>query len=110
MPCNTIQTNRVDVAKMHPELLKATAGDLLAAGWRIAFQDASVTIWRKANASVTYRVGSTELEARGLSAGQLAEFRNLLARKYSKQAIFMAAKKNGWKVRQVAEDQFEVQR
>lgn len=110
MPCDTIQLNRVDVAKMNPELLRAAQPELEEAGYRIILHNGAEgrVIWAdKWSNRITYEEG--RLESR-LSNTELAKFRNTLAQAYSRQAVLAAAKRNGWRVRQVGPNQYEVQR
>lgn len=112
MPCNTIQLNRVDLQKLDPQLLAAViaSGVLEAEGYTVAVRTTSRLVVRdKRRQLYTYDATNEKIESRA-SLAEIARFRNVLMQQYSKQAVYMAAKRNGWKVRQVAKNQYEVQR
>jgi hypothetical protein len=112
VPCNTIQINRVDIRKLDPVLLAAviSSGILEADGYTVAVRTTTRLVVRdKRGQLYTYDAASEEITSQA-STTEIARFRNTLMKAYSKQAIFLAAKRNGWKVRQVAKDQYEVQR
>lgn len=110
MPCDSIQLNRVDVAKMSPELLRAAQSELEEAGYRVILHNGATgrTIWTDKRGN---RVTLDEAELTStLPRELLAKFRNTLAQAYSRQAVLAAAKRNGWRVRMTAKNQYEVQR
>jgi hypothetical protein len=107
MPCDSIQLNRVDVAKMAPDLLAAVHAQFTAEGVRVDVFGPGLVRYVVNGETIMLRGGTLESE---MSPARLAEFRNRLAQSYSKRAMFAAAKLHGWRVKQTGANQYEVQR
>lgn len=99
MPCDSIQLNTVEVGKMDPSLLRAALQHLGATGageyaGRVVFtlegQRCSIQ-----NGRITVPAGYEHL------ADQVKQ-------SYSRQVVTYAARKNGWTVREVRPNVFQV--
>lgn len=97
MPCNTIQTNTVELSNVKNDelLLKALAdfqGRQLGAG------------------HFTFRVNGVGVEIRNgeatstLPTGQLGAVLDLVKQAYSRAAVTMAAKRFGWAIKKTGSD------
>ena len=109
MPCDSIQLNRVDVAKMDPGIHRATDPEMEAAGWSVAYRTVGTTAYQDPQGYRFILINGQSITSER-SSERIAELRNTLARAYSKQAIYAKAKQHGWKVRQVGANSYEVQR
>lgn len=106
MPCDSVQLNQVEVSKMDPPLLVATEADLSKAGILVT-RSREITYYSDGNYQYVLRDGQLSSRA---PVEALTAFRNKLAQAYSKTAVYAAAKRNGWRVRQTGPNQYEVQR
>ena len=110
MPCHTIQRNQVAIGAMAHDLRALTDADMAAAGYRVLIHNGRVqTAVYRDEQGYSYTVAYGVITS-SRSPERIAEFRNHLARAYSKQTILAAAQRNGWTVRQTGTNQFEVQR
>ena len=107
MPCHTIQLNSVELAAMRPDIYHATDVAMTADGWRIVREGARTYYANATGRRVVLTAG--RLDSRDLSTADLAIFRNTLAREYSKQTVYAQARKQGFKVRQIGPQTYEVQ-
>ena len=103
MPCDTIQTNVVDVGAMHAGLLAQACkragyehevmypGRVLVTidGYRVAIERGKV-----------WAVGESATRAESIAAS--------IKRAYSGEVVRYAAAKNGWRVRETGVGQFQV--
>ena len=96
MPCDTIQTNTVDLPKMHPALLAKAITALGARQLSPAYFQLR---------GQTYRVRSGELESTDPNVGQVADE---LKRAYSGEVVKYTARRNGWTLKQTAPYAYEV--
>lgn len=99
MPCDTIQTNTVEVGKMHPGLLKTALTALGATGIIASQAGTSFTLRGQriqiSNGRMLLREGSESIADQVKVA-------------YSRQAVYHAAKSNGWQVRETKPNVFAV--
>jgi len=100
MPCNSIITQSVDLAKLTDQSLLESAlrevGRVYVVG-----QGMYQLQW---NASLYY-VRDGQITGRADDIGIVAD---QIKRAYSKQAIYASAKKQGWAVKQTAENKFQI--
>jgi hypothetical protein len=101
MPCDSIQLNRVDLPKMQPALraraLAAMTGD--------QYQANSINFAHKGH---RFYIQAGELVSSTASAEEVQAAAALLKKHYSAQVVKYSAQRQGWKVRQVSEFQYEV--
>jgi hypothetical protein len=111
MPCDTIQMNRIEITKLDSDLVRAVlkSGELEAAGYRQNVPSATwVSVYDTDGTRYDLDWKNGTISSRA-SAENIARFRNTLMKSYSRQALHVAAKRNGWKVRQINQNQYEVQ-
>lgn len=99
MPCDTIQLNTIDLPKMNGALLKRALESLKATGIVITESGASFYL---AGERVQIRGGRMVVTA---GNEHLAD-RVKVA--YSRQATFLAAKRNGWQLKETRPNVFQV--
>ncbi len=106
MPCNTITTQSIALAKAIPTIL---LNALEAAGWNIPLRSKtdgkSITAY-KGGATLTWTAGSGLSVRSSTPQPLIAE----ITKAYSAQAVTWAAKRAGWQVQQTASDKLTVTR
>ena len=91
MPCDTITTQSIKLAKAMPELVKKA---LEESGWIISDENKQRIIARKAYDSLIWQAGKGISITSNNSEQQLSE----ISQAYSKTAVTWAAKRAGWSV------------
>ena len=104
MPCYTVQLNTVKLTAADPDLLKAAVLDL---GHPFTRTGAKI---RLSTPSGQVTIEGGVLKSSSLSVEALEALRNDIQQAYSRQAVYLAARTQGWKVKQVGANQYEVQR
>jgi len=99
MPCDSIQLNSLDVGKMHADLLRRALQEIGAVG---ISQGANLTTFMLDGARCSIRDGRLTLPA---GAEHLAD---RIKVGYSRQVIRTSAAKNGWRVKEVKPNVFQV--
>lgn len=99
MPCDTIQTNQIELGAMNAELLKRALKALGAAG---VYVDRTGAYFTLQGVPCQIRGGKLIIEE---GNERLAD---VLKREYSVQTVKYTAQRNGWSLKKVAEYQYEV--
>ena len=106
MPCDSIITNRVDLPKMHPDLLTRALKDLKASNVRTYGNTVTFTVDGE-----TWALRNGVLEgAEGQSQAQVGRMADRLKNGYSHQVVRATAARNGWTVKQVGANNYVVQK
>lgn len=108
MPCDTIQLNRVDVGKLDKTLHAQTDAALAKMGYTVRVIG-EVRIYTDQKTREEFRLYQGVLTSQAPTEA-IENFRNKLKQQYSTRAMFAAAQRNGWRVRQTGPNQYEVQR
>ena len=113
MPCDSIQTNTVELGAMSAALLKATAA---RERWGLAFdrangaEVASGWISMSGGESVRFDLtsGTGTLAGRDMSERRMQARAAMVKRAYAETVVRFAAAKNGWTVKQTGARAFQV--
>lgn len=104
MPCDTITTQSVALAKAIPELVESAMKSL---GMQIIHQTAANI---KARTSDWTYITWTAGQGLTVQGNNNQKYITQVTKEYSKQAVLWAAKRAGWTVQQIAEDKLTVTR
>lgn len=105
MPCNTVTTQSVALAKAIPSLVEEAMKSL---GWKIIERkDASLTATHE-RSKVGWIQGKGVYAWGDVSVAQNQEEIKKLTKAYSKAAVTWAAQRAGWTVKQTGPDTLEV--
>lgn len=100
MPCDTIQLNELEIGKMHPKLLIEALRQIGATTIRVetngSAQFALEGQWCRIDAGRLIVAAGSEHLADRIKVG------------YSRQATIYTARKNGWKLKEVRPNVFQV--
>ena len=104
MPCDTITTQSIKLAKAMPELVKQAMEDL---GWNIITATTTqITAENSYYETILWKAGKG-LTIRGSNTESIA---SKLSKAYSKQAVTWAAQRAGWQVKSVNDNTLNVTR
>jgi hypothetical protein len=105
VPCDTLQTNSVNVGKLAPSLLQAAAK---RQGWDyVVLVDGAVRLGMGQNRQVVYRDGAITSSGY-MSSPWMVQTVGEIKRAYSGEVVRYTAARNGWAVREIGVGQFEV--
>lgn len=91
MPCDTITTQSIKLAKAMPELVKQTLEDM---GWKVTTSITTRIVANKFGESVIWEANKG-ITIRGSNTERLAAE---ISKAYSKRAVTWAAQRAGWQV------------
>jgi hypothetical protein len=105
MPCNTITTQSVALAKAMPEIIQHA---MKALGWNVLNQHQDNYLQARNESNLITWTPGKGINVQGYSNTQ--ENIKALTKEYSKQAVTWAARHAGWNVKQTRQDTLTVSR
>ena len=103
MPCDTITTQSINLAKAMPKLVEES---LKIQGWQITINNVRTITARRYYNTLTW----TQNKGIEIRSGNAQQDIINLTKEYSKQAITWAASRAGWKVSSKGQNQLTVSR